>query len=39
MRGTLINHDDLKRWPNRWRFQLPNDNLDKFYKALEKIIF
>lgn len=36
MRGTLINHDDLKDGQIDGGFQLPNDNLDKFYKALEK---
>src|SRR5690554_1180176 len=36
MRGTLINHDDLKDGQIDGGFQLPNDNLGKFYKALEK---
>jgi HK97 family phage major capsid protein len=36
MRGTLVNHDDLKEGQIDGGYQLPNDNLDKFYKALEK---
>lgn len=36
MRGTLINHDDLKDGQIDGGYHLPNDNLDKFYKALEK---
>jgi len=36
MRGTLINHDDLKEGQIDGGYQLPNDSLDKFYKALER---
>jgi hypothetical protein len=36
MRGTLINHDDLKDGQIDGGYQLPNDSLDKFYKALER---
>lgn len=36
MRGTLINHDDLKDGQIDGGYHLPNDNLNKFYKALEK---
>lgn len=36
MRGTLVNHDDLKEGQIDGGYQLPNDSLDKFYKALER---
>lgn len=36
MRGTLINQDDLKDGHIEGGFQLPKDNLDAFYKAIEK---
>ena len=36
MRGTLINHDDLKDGQIDGGYQIPNDSLDKFYKALER---
>lgn len=36
MRGTLVNHDDLKEGQIDGGFQLPSDNLKEFYKAIEK---
>ena len=36
MRGTLLNHDDLKEGQIDGGFQLPKDNLKEFYKAIEK---
>lgn len=36
MRGTLVNHDDLKEGQIDGGYQLSNDSLDKFYKALER---
>lgn len=36
LRGTLLNHDDLKEGQVDGGFQLPTNNLKEFYKALEK---
>lgn len=36
MRGTLVNHDDLKEGQIDGGFQLPSDKLKEFYKAIEK---
>jgi len=36
MRGTLVNHDDLKEGQIDGGFQLPSDSLKEFYEAIEK---